>query len=97
MALKKNMRHPNFIIGVTSLLLLIIGIVLRADGFAAGSWVVIAAVALGAIHWIWSVVDVITGYDLNPKSRVFWMIIVLLIPPLGGLYFYMMKRKNVSM
>lgn len=97
MALKKNIRHPSFIIGATSFILFLLGIVLRGNGFVAGDKIVLSAIILGAIHWIWSIIDVITGYDLNPGSKSFWLILVMLIPPLGGMIYYLMKRKNVSM
>ena len=97
MALKKNIRHPSFIIGAMSFVLFILGIVLRANNFVPGDKIILSAIVLGAIHWIWSLIDVITGYDLNSDSKSFWLIMVMLIPPLGGMIYYMMKRKNVSM
>lgn len=97
MVLKKNMKHPSFIIGAVSFVVFLFGIVLRGNGYAYGGLVILSAIILGAIHWIWSIIDVITGYDLNPDSKSFWLILVMLIPPLGGMIFYMMKRKNVSM
>jgi len=97
MALKKNIRHPSFIIGATSFILFILCIVLRANNFVPGDKIILSAIVLGAIHWIWSLIDVITGYDLNSDSKSFWLIMVMLIPPLGGMIYYLMKRKNVSM
>ena len=97
MALKKNTKHPGFIIGCISFVLFLLGIILRANNYVFGDKIILSAVVLGAIHWIWSMIDVISGYDLNPASKSFWLIIVMLIPPLGGMIYYMMKRKNVSM
>lgn len=97
MTLKKNIRHPSFIIGLLSFFLFLLGIILRGNGYVRGDMVVLSAIILGAIHWIWSTVNVITGYDLKPESKVFWLILVMLIPPLGGMIYYMMKQKNVSM
>jgi hypothetical protein len=97
MALKKNMKHPSFIIGATSFVIFLVGIILRGNGYVGGDKVILSAIILGAIHWAWSIVDVITGYDLNPNSRSFWLILVMLIPPLGGMIYYMMKRKNIAM
>lgn len=91
------MKHPSFIIGLLSFVLFLLGIVLRANSYVQGDWVILSSVALGAIHWIWSIVDVIKGYDLKPDSKIFWLIIVMLIPPLGGMIYYMMRRKNISM
>lgn len=97
MALKKDMKHPSFVIGAGSFVLFLLGIVLRGNGYIAGDKVILSAIILGAIHWVWSIIDVVTGYDLNPSSKSFWLILVMLIPPLGGMIYYMMKRKNVSM
>jgi hypothetical protein len=97
MAMKKNMTHPSFIIGAVSFLVFLVGIVLRANSYVLGDKLILAAIVLGAIHWIWSIADVLGGYDLNPGSKSFWLILVMLIPPLGGMIYYMMKRKNVQM
>lgn len=97
MALEKNMKHPSFIIGAVSFIVFLMGIVFRANGYAAGDWILLSSVALGALHWIWTIVDVSTGYDLNPDSKIFWLILVLIVPPMGGMFYYMMKRKNMSM
>jgi hypothetical protein len=97
MALKKNMKHPSFIIGAISFVLFLLGIILRGNGYVEGDKIILSAFILGAVHWIWSIIDVITGFNLNPDSKSFWLILVMLIPPLGGMIYYMMKRKNVSM
>jgi len=90
------MKHPSFIIGAASFVVFLLGVVLRGNGYVHGDVVILSAIILGAIHWIWSIVDVITTYDLNPDSKSFWLILVMLIPPLGGMIYYMMKRKNVA-
>lgn len=91
------MKHPSFIIGICSYVLFLLGVILRGNSYVIGDKIILSAIMLGAIHWIWSMVDVVTGYDLNPESKSFWLIMVMLIPPLGGMIYYMMKRKNVSM
>lgn len=97
MTLKKNTRHPSFIIGALSFVVFLLGVVLRGNGYVKADMIILSAMMLGAVHWIWSVIDVITSYDLNPGSKNFWLIIVMLIPPFGGMIYYLMKRKNVSM
>lgn len=97
MALKKNMGHPAFILGAVSFVFFLFGVVLRGNDSIWGNKIILVAIILGALHWIWTVVEVLTGHDLNPKSKSFWLILVMLIPPLGGMIYYMMKRKNVTM
>lgn len=86
--------HPNFILGAISLVLLIIGVGIRANGFAAGDYVLGAAVLIGAVHWIWSIVDVFKNYRVHSRSenRIIWIILVIIIPPLGGMLYYMMSK-----
>ena len=97
MALKKDMRHPSFIIGLLSFVLFLLGIILRANNYVEGDLVILSSLTLGAIHWIWSIIDVVKGYDLEPRSKIFWLIMVMLIPPVGGMIYYMMQRKNITM
>jgi hypothetical protein len=95
--LKKNTHHPGFIIGLLSFILLLLGVVLRGNEVRFGQWLIIAALAFGGIHWIWSIIDVFTFKDFTPGSRIFWIVVVMLIPPVGGMLFYLMRTKNVSM
>ena len=89
----KNMRHPSFILGIISIVILFIGIGIKVYGFGSGDYVIIAAVILGGIHWIWSIVNVATRKDMKPFQKRFWLIAVIAAPALGGLIFYSMHQK----
>jgi hypothetical protein len=95
--LKKNIFHPSFIIGAFSFFLLISGVVFRKYDFPIGDYVILSGLLLGAVHWLWSSIDVFTNKELNSQSRMFWMIMVLLIPPVGGMMYYLMQSKNVRL
>lgn len=95
--LKKNISHPSFLIGAFSFLLLISGVAFRKYDFPIGDYVILSGLMLGAVHWIWSTIDVLTNKELNPESRMFWMLLVLLIPPVGGMIYYTMLSKNVRL
>ncbi|HVG14827.1 MAG TPA: PLDc N-terminal domain-containing protein [Chitinophagaceae bacterium] len=97
MSLKKNMKHPSFVIGALSFVLLLVGVVFKGGGYKVGDYLIIASVAFGFIHWIWSIADVAKSKHLDPRSRPFWLTMVVIIPPLGGMFYYMMKTKNVVM
>ena len=97
MTFKKNITHPGFYIGLLSFILFVLGVVLRGNGYVKGDVVILSALVLGAVHWVWSIINVIKGYDLNPESKIFWLILVMLVPPVGGMLYYMMRRKNISM
>src|SRR4051812_10589888 len=96
--LKKNMSHPNFIIGLVSIVGFLWGVILRANSMAAGDIVLAASALLGGIHWIWSITDVVRNPELRGREdRVFWLTLVIVVPPIMGMVYYMMRRKRVSM
>jgi hypothetical protein len=88
----KQTTHPNFILGLVSLVLLIIGALLRRGAHEYGDYVLMASIALGAIHWIWSIIDVFRHQNNASQSRVLWAIVVIVVPPLGGLMYYAMSK-----
>lgn len=94
---KENMSHPSFVIGALSFLLLLVGVVIKSNGYRGGDYVIIASVILGFVHWIWSIADVAKNKRLDGRSRPFWLTMVVIIPPLGGMFYYMMRHKNVVM
>jgi hypothetical protein len=90
-------KHPNFILGIISFVLLFIGIGLKANSYRLSDYVLIGAVVLGGIHWIWSIIDVVRDKNIGQQSRVIWLIITILVPPLGGMFYYLMGTRQVKM
>jgi hypothetical protein len=88
----KQTTHPNFILGIISLILLFVGVGVYRSGTMNGTWIWVAAAALGGIHWIWSIIDVFRQQNLASQSRVLWGILVVAIPPIGGLLYYAMSK-----
>jgi len=89
----KNTKHPAFIIGLVSLLTFMIGAGVKSAGHRLGDWIIIAGVVLGAIHWIWSIIDLSGRQDMKPFQKRFWLIIVVAVPMLGAMIFYIMHQK----
>jgi hypothetical protein len=88
----KQYTHPNFILGLVSLLLLFVGVGAYRSGSSSGTWIWYVAIAMGAVHWIWSIIDVFRHQNLASQSRVLWGILVIAIPPIGGLLYYAMSK-----
>ena len=88
----KNARHPNFIFGIISIVLVLIGIGLKANGYRFGDYMLIGSTILGAIHWVWAIIDVASRADLKPFQKRFWLISVIAVPALGALVFYVMHQ-----
>ncbi len=89
-------KHPNFILGVVSFILLFIGIGLKSYSYRSSDYFLIASVVLGGIHWIWSIIDVTRDRNIGSQSRVIWLIITILVPPLGGIFYYLMGTRQVK-
>jgi general stress protein CsbA len=91
----KNWLHPSFIIGVVSIILLFVGIGMKANGARSGDIIIFISVGLGAIHWIWSIIDVSNTSSLKGEKKTFWLIAVIAAPILGGMLYYTMHlRRN---
>ncbi|MCW3074486.1 MAG: hypothetical protein JWP69_1555 [Flaviaesturariibacter sp.] len=88
----KQTTHPNFILGLISLLLLFVGVFMRMNAYRGGDYVLIGTMILGGIHWIWSIVDVFKQQNLASQSRVLWGILIICVPPVGGLLYYAMSK-----
>jgi hypothetical protein len=90
----KYTRHPNFILGIVAVLVTLIGIGLKSNGYGVGDYILIASVVLGGIHWIWAIVDLIARHDMRPFQKRFWLIAVVAVPALGSLLFYVMHQER---
>lgn len=89
----KNLKHPSFILGVISIIVMFVGIGMKSFGYRGGDYVLIAATALGGIHWIWTIFDVVARKDMKAFQKRFWLIAVIAAPVLGGMLFYAMHQK----
>lgn len=90
----KNLKHPSFIIGVISIIVLMVGIGFRANGYQGGDYIIGSSVVLGFIHWVWTIVDVIKRDDMKAFQKRFWLIVVVACPVLGGMFFYTMHQER---
>jgi hypothetical protein len=88
----KNIRHPNFFLGLITIILALIGIGSKANGYEAGQNVLYAASVAGAVHWIWAIVDIIGRHDMKPFQKRFWLIAVVAVPIMGSMVFYVLHQ-----
>lgn len=90
----RNVKNPNFILGIISLLLIFIGVGMRANGYNSGDYVLIFSFLLAGINWIWSIIDVFKDFRVNSSSenRLLWIILVIVLPVIGGTFYYAMSK-----
>jgi lipopolysaccharide export LptBFGC system permease protein LptF len=89
-----NLRHPNLFVALAAVLLGVVAIALYTarKNETAGILIVIAMV-LGVVHWIWSIIDVSKTTTLQGSQKKFWLIAVIAIP-FGGTFYYLMHSKR---
>ena len=89
-----NLRHPNVILALVAVILgaVAIGLYTAHNNKVAGVLMVIA-MSLGVIHWIWSIIDVARTDTLKGSQKKFWLIGVICIP-FGGTFYYIMHNKR---
>lgn len=92
------MTHPNFVVGLLSYLLFLIGVAFLIYNSILGMQLILLSFIMGGVHWIGSLTDVCTDSELkrDKRSRFLWLAIVIMIPPISGMMYYMMNRKIIS-
>ena len=89
-----NTRHPNFILAIVSVIVLIFAIGFRSTGnLSVADILLLSALLMGGVHWIWSIIDVAKTDTLEGSQKKFWLIGVICIP-LGGMLYYLMHSKR---
>ncbi|HYF30332.1 MAG TPA: hypothetical protein VD993_04380 [Chitinophagaceae bacterium] len=89
-----NLRKPAFIFNVIGVLLFFLGLYMMQNDVNGGPTLLYIGAAMAVIYWIWSVVDVLRADDLKPYQKKFWLIIVLVVPALGGSLFHIMHQRR---
>src|SRR5947209_3354229 len=94
--MKNNTIHPNLVLGLVTFLTLIFSVVFRASQLnSVGNILFIATLVLGFIHWIWAIINVLKHYRTNKGKEdrtIFWVIFVIIVPPVGGIVYYAFNR-----
>lgn len=89
-----NLRHPNFILAVVSVIVLLLSIGFHSNGdLTTADILLLIAILMGGVHWIWSIIDVSKTDTLVGSQKKFWLICVICIP-LGGMFYYIMHSKR---
>ncbi|MDF2190292.1 hypothetical protein [Paraflavitalea sp. CAU 1676] len=89
----KNLTRPAFILAMIGTVLILIGLV-AMPRFEMGTYIMYAGFLLAGIFWLWAIWDVISAPDLKYYQKMFWLILTVSVPVMGGLLFYIMHQKS---
>ena len=94
--MKDTRKHPNLILGLVTFLTLILSVGFRENiNRSVGDIFFIATLVMGFVHWIWAIIDVLKHYRTNnteENRNIFWVIFVIIVPPLGGIVYYAFNK-----
>lgn len=88
----KNLNRPAFIVAIVGTALIIIGLTLMRE-YTFGTYIMYAGFLLAGIFWVWSIWDVIMADDLKYYQKMFWLIVTISVPVMGGLIFYILHQQ----
>ena len=91
------MKKPSLIFGLVITAIFFIGFFLKASENPNGEYILFAGLALGAIYWIWSIIEVSGTNDLKKYQKTFWLIIVVAVPFFGALLYNIMHQSRNNM
>ena len=63
-------------------------------GEMLGGTVFAILVAIQILTWIWALIDIVNNRHLNYKEQLFWIVLVFVLPFLGTLIYFLMKKKK---
>jgi len=86
-----KIRFP-IAIALGGVIISMIGLALQ-NKFNNGEWLTYGGLMLLGIFWIWSIFDVLAAHDLKGYQKMFWLIIAVSVPAMGGLLFYLMHQR----
>lgn len=91
----KNMNHPAFILAILGTIF-IVGGLLTMPYFLLGTWLLYLGILLAGIFWVWAILDIMTVHHLKLHQRMFWLILAISVPVMGGLLYYVMHQDRNS-
>ena len=46
--------------------------------------------------WIWAIIDIVKSSFKNPVQKTLWLLLVLLFPILGSIFYFQLGRKYTN-
>ena len=84
-----NLRKPALLFNILGVILFFIGLYMQRKQADGGEALMYIGLSMAVIYWFWSIIDVAGADDLKPDQKKFWLIIVIVMPALGGFLFHL--------
>jgi hypothetical protein len=88
----RNLTKPAFSLAMVGTALILIGAVAMPH-YEMGTYLMYAGFLLAGIFWVWTIWDVIAADNLKYFQKILWLFIVISLPLMGGLLFYIVHQR----
>ena len=88
-----TLNKTGLIIGISGTIIILLGLMLMKQ-YDFGIYILYAGLIVVGVVWGWRIWDVIVGGDLRFYQKMFWLIITISVPVMGGLLFYILHQKR---
>lgn len=89
----RTFNKSGLIVGISGTIILLLGLMLMKE-YDFGRYIMYAGFVVVGVVWVWSIWDVIVAEDLRYYQKMFWLIITISVPVMGGFIFYFMHQKR---
>lgn len=86
-----KIRFPIFV-ALVGVVVSMVGLALQ-NKYNKGESLTYGGLLFLGVFWIWSIYDVASAHDMRMYQKMFWLIITISVPAMGGLLFYLMHQK----
>jgi Uncharacterized protein conserved in bacteria containing a divergent form of TPR repeats len=90
----KQFRNPVFAIGILGLVIFLAGVFILNNNQHYGYIVLITGIGLAAISSLITLIEVARSHRLKGQKKVIWLVIVFLLPIVGGFMYYIFSGTN---
>lgn len=90
----KEFRNPIFDLGVAGVILFVIGIFILNTNPHYGYIIMVSGFVMGILFTLVNIIGVARTKTLKGQMKIFWLIIVVLVPVFGSFIYQIFTRKN---
>jgi hypothetical protein len=90
----KQFRNPVFDMGLIGAILFLVGVFILSHSTHYGYIVLFTGLGLGVIFSLINLIEVARSKRLKGQKKVLWLVIVFLLPILGGFIYYIFSGSN---
>ena len=90
----KSFKNPVFLFGIVATIVIIVGMLISSPEYKTNNNVFYVGVGMLGLFWFCSMIQVAITNELQGYQKMFWLIIVISVPVLGGFVYQVMHQQK---